>query len=142
MAKLNMRSGLVLLLVVGLLALSSVVVVKKYLMQRKPGPLRILHMGFHTGCIKDFDEVAQELGLEVGTYSHTMSNAHIYSDQYEAAKELVKRDNPDQKEIHLVLPEHSLARAEKGDVTLIKEIVSNLKGQYVPLESIKGIRPH
>jgi hypothetical protein len=48
-----------------LMAVVSVAVIKKYLHQRTPGPLRILHMGFHAGCIKDFDDVARELGLEV-----------------------------------------------------------------------------
>lgn len=47
------------------IAATSFTVIKLYAHQRKLGPLRILHMGFHTGCIKDFDEVAHELGLEV-----------------------------------------------------------------------------
>jgi thymidylate synthase len=86
--------------------------------------------------------IAQELGVEVGTYSHSMSNAHFYSDQYGSAEELIKRKNPDQKEIKLILPEHTLDRAEKGDVTLIDEIEANLKSQYKPLAPIKGIRAH
>jgi thymidylate synthase len=86
--------------------------------------------------------IAQELGLPVGTYAHTITNAHFYSDQYEAAKELIKRDNPDQQEIHLELPKNTLSLAEQGDVALIDEIVNQLKSQYKPLEAISGIRAH
>ena len=31
-------------------------------------PLKVLHMTFHEGCKKDFEEVAQELGIEVTTW--------------------------------------------------------------------------
>jgi len=86
--------------------------------------------------------IAQELGLPVGTYSHSISNAHFYSDQYQAAKELAQRKNTKQKEIKLKLPKNTLQRAEKGDTGLIEEIVSQLKPQYHPLDAIKGIRAH
>lgn len=86
--------------------------------------------------------LAQELGYPVGTYSHSISNAHLYSDQYEAAKELINRVNNNQKEIQLNLPKNSFKRAEKGDVKLIDEIFNNLKIQYVPLEAISGIQAH
>jgi thymidylate synthase len=85
--------------------------------------------------------IAQELQVPVGTYSHSISNAHLYSDQYEAASELINRTN-DHKEIQLNLPENSLQRAEDGDVTLIEEIVKNISLQYTPLKAIKGIRAH
>lgn len=86
--------------------------------------------------------IAQELGLPVGFYSHSISNAHFYSDQYEAAKELIKRKNKIQKEVLLKLPANTLKRAETGDTSIIDEIVEQMKVQYNPLESIKGIRPH
>src|SRR3990167_2892865 len=85
--------------------------------------------------------IAQELGLEVGTYSHSISNAHFYSDQYQAAEELHRRHNT-HAEVKLSLPANTLSRAEAGDVTLIEEIVSQLKSQYHPLEAISGIRAH
>lgn len=85
--------------------------------------------------------IAQEIGVEVGTYSHSISNAHFYSDQYEAARELSKRKS-NHKEIQLHLPKNSLERAEEGDPELINEIVNDLKKQYHPLEAIKGIRAH
>jgi len=86
--------------------------------------------------------LAQELGVPVGTYSHSISNAHFYSDQYDAARELINRDNTDQKEISFALPKNTLARAEKGDTTLIDEIVNQIKPQYKPLEPIWGIKAH
>ena len=86
--------------------------------------------------------IAQELGLPVGTYSHSISNAHLYSDQYESAKELTNRINKNQKEIKLKLPVNCFKRAEKGDVSLVDEIFQNLKPQYVPLEAITGITAH
>lgn len=85
--------------------------------------------------------IAQELNVPVGIYSHSISNVHLYSDQYDAALDLSIRVNTHQ-EIQLHLPEHSLQRAEKGDITLIKEIASDLKTQYKPLDSIKGIKAH
>jgi len=86
--------------------------------------------------------IAQELGLPVGTYSHSISNAHLYSDQYVAAKALVDRTNNKQKEIKLKLPNATFERAEIGDTSLIEEIIGNIKRQYFPMESIGGIRPH
>lgn len=86
--------------------------------------------------------IAQKLGLPVGTYTHTVSNAHLYSDQYDAVKELIERENIEQKLIKLELPENAFDRAEKGDTTLIDEIVDQIKKQYKPLDSINGIRPH
>ncbi|MEI7579986.1 MAG: thymidylate synthase [bacterium] len=85
--------------------------------------------------------IAQELGLEPGTYSHSISNAHFYADQYDAARELLTRKNNHQ-EIKLVLPENSFKRAEAGDTKLVEEIVAQIKAQYHPLEAIKGVRPH
>lgn len=85
--------------------------------------------------------IAQELGLEAGTYSHTMSNAHFYSDQFDAARELLGRDHS-HAPIELELPENTLQRAESGDTSLIDEIIEQLKPQYKPMEAIKGIRAH
>lgn len=85
--------------------------------------------------------IAQELNVPVGTYSHSISNAHLYSDQYESAQELIIRKSQ-HPEVTLHLPKNSLSRAEAGDVTLIDEIVEDLKFQYKPLKAIKGIRAH
>ncbi len=85
--------------------------------------------------------IAQELGLEAGTYSHSISNAHFYSDQFDAARELQQRASR-HKEIKLVLPANTLQRAEAGDTNLIEEILAPLAEQYSPLAPIKGIRAH
>lgn len=86
--------------------------------------------------------IAQELGIPVGIYSHSISNAHLYQDQFEAAKELTNRINEKQSEIVLHLPKDTFNRAQKGDTSLIEEIVADLKTQYVPMEAISGIQAH
>lgn len=87
--------------------------------------------------------IAAKLGIEPGYYSHSMSNVHFYSDQYEAAEELVKRSSShDHKEIKLDIKSNYFDRAEKGDPDLVKEILEQIKPQYKPGESIKGIRAH
>ena len=83
--------------------------------------------------------LAQKLGVKVGTYSHSISNAHIYENHYDAAKELINRKN-DHKPINLILPKDSYKRSEEKDDELLKEIVDHLSGQYNPMESIKGLK--
>jgi len=83
--------------------------------------------------------LAQKLGVEVGTYSQSISNAHIYDIHYDAAKELIKRKNA-HKKIMLSLPEKSYERAEKKDRELVKEVVDNLTNQYAPLDAIPGLK--
>ena len=43
-------------------------VVKWRLDKRHQGPLRVLHLSFHTGCIKDFEQIAQELGFNLTSW--------------------------------------------------------------------------
>jgi thymidylate synthase len=83
--------------------------------------------------------LAQRLGVEVGTYSHSISNAHIYENHYEAARELINRTN-DHAPITLILPENSFERAEKKDETLLTEITEQLAAQYNPMPAIKGLK--
>lgn len=83
--------------------------------------------------------LAQKLGVRVGTYSHSISNAHVYENQYDAVKELLKRKN-NHKKVTLKLPPKSFERAEKKDPKLLEDIVENLQAQYNPLEAIKGIK--
>lgn len=82
--------------------------------------------------------LAQRLGVEPGVYTHTISNAHIYDDHYEAAKEMTIRVSPC-KNIHLTLPADAFARAEKKDETLLTQIVENLEKQYMPSPAITGL---
>ncbi len=83
--------------------------------------------------------LAQRLGVKVGTYSHSISNAHIYENHYEAAREIISRTN-DHKPIKLALPENSFERSEQKDETLLKEIVDQLNKQYDPMPAIKGLK--
>jgi len=83
--------------------------------------------------------LAQKLGVEVGTYSHSISNAHIYENHYFAAKELVKRKN-NHKKIVFKLPKKSFERAEKKDRKLIPEIEEVISKQYKPMEAIKNLK--
>ena len=46
----------------------SVVIIKQYYLKRHTGPLRVLHLSFHTGCIKDFEEVAKKLGVDLTSW--------------------------------------------------------------------------
>lgn len=83
--------------------------------------------------------LAQELKVEPGVYTHTISNAHIYETHYEAAKEIMKRKNKHPK-VELHLPLKSFNRAEKKDVELVKQITLDLKKQYKPSPAIKGLK--
>ncbi|MDO8493357.1 MAG: thymidylate synthase [bacterium] len=82
--------------------------------------------------------LAQKLGVTPGVYTHTISNAHVYDTHYHAMKELVSRGDEHQK-IELHLPKDSFERAEKADQGLVEEICEDLKSQYKPGKSIKGL---
>ena len=83
--------------------------------------------------------LAQKLGVKPGVYSHSIANAHVYDIHYEAAKELLSRTSG-QGKVVLNLPADSFGRAEKGDKTLVAQIVENLTSQYNPLPPIKGLK--
>lgn len=83
--------------------------------------------------------LAQKLGVKPGVYSHSISNAHLYDNQYDAAKELVERKD-EHKAIHLTLPKNAYDRAEKKDPKLVEEIAENLSAQYNPLPALKGLK--
>ncbi|MCX6751976.1 MAG: thymidylate synthase [Candidatus Nomurabacteria bacterium] len=82
--------------------------------------------------------IAQRLGVRPGIYTHTISNAHIYDNHYEGAKEIIKRKN-DHKKIELHLPKDALRRAEQKDESLVGEILTDLQTQYNPLPAIMGL---
>lgn len=82
--------------------------------------------------------LAQKLDVKVGTYSQSISNAHIYDIHYKAAREIIKRKNK-HKKITLHLPKNSFARAEKKDVKLALSIAEDLASQYDPLPPIKNL---
>ncbi|HSE29649.1 MAG TPA: thymidylate synthase [Candidatus Saccharimonadales bacterium] len=83
--------------------------------------------------------LAQRLGVKPGVYTHSISNAHVYDIHYDAAKEMINR-KVKQKNIIVKLPKNSFERAEKKDVKLVDEIMSDFKKQYTPNEPIKGLK--
>lgn len=83
--------------------------------------------------------LAARLGVGVGKYTHTISNAHVYDIHYDAAKEMIKRRNNHQA-IEIAAEKNWFRRAEKGDVMLVTEIVDEIHAQYKPGEAIKGLQ--
>lgn len=83
--------------------------------------------------------LAQHLGVKPGIYTHTISNAHIYDNHYDGAKEIMKRSS-NHKKINLTLPAKAFERAEKKDIKLAEEIVKNLTDQYKPGEAIPNLK--
>jgi len=83
--------------------------------------------------------LAQKLGVKPGIYSHSISNAHIYSNHYDGANEILSRDN-EHPTIRLELPANAYELAEKKDTGLADAIVENLTKQYNPMEAILGLK--
>ncbi|MEX2054055.1 MAG: thymidylate synthase [Candidatus Colwellbacteria bacterium] len=83
--------------------------------------------------------LSQKLGVRPGVYSHSISNAHIYDIHYDAAKELMGREN-DHQLVTVHLPDNSFERAEEKDPKLVEEILDDISSQYKPLEAIKGLK--
>lgn len=80
--------------------------------------------------------LAQELNVKVGKLTISISNAHIYENQYYVADEIIKRTFGTCPEFKL--PENSYQRACGLDDTLIEEIKNNFVG-YKPKPVIKDI---
>jgi len=74
---------------------------------------------------------AQKLGVKPGKLSYMACHAHIYSNHYDQATELMSRE-PEHDPIHIQIPENSFARAEQGDHALVKEILEQIQAQYKP----------
>ena len=83
--------------------------------------------------------LAQKLGVGVGVYSHSISNAHVYDNQLEAVQELLSRTN-DHPPIRVTLPKNTYDRSEKKDKKLVDEIVNPIAAQYQPLAAITGMQ--
>ena len=82
--------------------------------------------------------LAQKLGVRPGIYTHTISNAHIYDNHYEGAKELMRRTNT-HKNIFPNLPPNIFDRAEKKDKKLVDEIYQSFAPYFKPNEPITGL---
>ncbi|QQG38370.1 MAG: thymidylate synthase [Candidatus Kaiserbacteria bacterium] len=83
--------------------------------------------------------LAQKLGVAPGIYSHSISNAHVWDNQYPVAEELLKRKS-EHPAIKVVLPKNTFDRAEKKDKKLVDEIVNPIAAQYQPLPAISGMQ--
>lgn len=83
--------------------------------------------------------LASKLDVEVGQYSHSISNAHIYDIHYDIAQELLKR-NGQSNEIELVANPDWFDRAQNGDEKLVYEIIDALENQYEPGPIIGDIK--
>jgi thymidylate synthase len=83
--------------------------------------------------------LASHLGVGVGQYSHSISNAHIYEPHYAAAQQLV--DSTGQaSEIELTARPDWLRRAMAGDESLFHEIVGELESNYTADQQLKGLK--
>lgn len=83
--------------------------------------------------------LAGKLKVGIGKYTHSISNAHIYDIHYQAAEELIKREN-DHPEIGFEAKPDYFDRARKGDEKLVLEIIGELESQYNSLPAIKGLK--
>lgn len=83
--------------------------------------------------------LAQKLGVVPGVYSHSISNAHIYDNQYAAVDEMLSR-TADHAPITIALPKHAYDRAEKKDKKLVDDIVAPIMAQYQPQPAITGLQ--
>lgn len=83
--------------------------------------------------------LAQKLGVNVGIYTHTISNAHIYSNHYEAAQEMIKRDIS-HPPITLTLPDQTFEKIENKDKETVDSIIDQFTKQYNPMPAITGLK--
>ena len=83
--------------------------------------------------------LAQKLGVAPGIYSHSISNAHVWDNQYDVARELLSRKSG-HKPIHVTLPKNAYDRAEKKDKKLVDLIAGPIMEQYQPLPAITGMQ--
>jgi len=81
--------------------------------------------------------LAQELNIKPGILTVSISNAHIYENQYYVAEELLKR-NSKTDFVNFSLPDNTYKRACKLDDDLIKELKERII-DYKPEEAIKNI---
>lgn len=84
--------------------------------------------------------IAQELGVQIGKLTVSISHAHIYENHFEQAEELLGREDHKHEEIFCRLPERSFQRALEGDTTLVQELFDMFKKQYKPAPPVKRMK--
>lgn len=82
--------------------------------------------------------LAQELGVEAGVYTHSISNCHMYAMHDEVAREMLRRKARPSM-VGMKLPKDCYKRARALDDSLVAEIKAGLTG-YAPHPAIKGIK--
>lgn len=82
--------------------------------------------------------LAARLGVKVGKYTHSISNAHIYDIHYGVADQLINATN-DHPPVFFQAEKNFFERAERGDKNLVEEMVAKINEQYNPLPPIKGL---
>lgn len=83
--------------------------------------------------------LAERLGVRPGIYTHTISNAHVYSNHYEGAEEIIRREVVHPR-IDIKIPQGAFMRAEQKDKTLVDELIAQVTGQYKPQAAIGGLK--
>jgi thymidylate synthase len=85
--------------------------------------------------------LAQKLGVEPGIYTHSISNAHIYENHYEAANELRRRyvNEPIPTVPTIKLPDNAFDLSCTLNEEFFTETVAKFKQVYKPMEPIKGL---
>lgn len=83
--------------------------------------------------------LAAKLGVKPGKYTHSISNAHIYDIHYQHAWEMTERTNNHGPVYFDAQPDY-FDRADRGDITLVDEIVKKFENQYQPLPAMKGMK--
>lgn len=83
--------------------------------------------------------LAAKLGVKPGTYTHSVSNAHIYENHYDQAWEIVNRENS-HPPIIFEPKQNWLDRAMEGDESLIEEICQILMDQYKPKSAVRKMQ--
>ena len=81
--------------------------------------------------------IANKLNLMPGKFTVSISNAHIYENQVEVAKELLSRESKTE-EVRFISPRDAYSRTVVLDPELIGEIKKAFSG-YFPGEAIKNI---
>jgi len=84
--------------------------------------------------------LAQELGVEVGKLTISISHAHIYEGHYDQVGELLERDEHVHAEILCRLPENAFQRAMQADASLVEELFKMFKDQYAPAPPVKKMQ--
>ena len=91
------------------------------------------------GIIVSGRTFTRKLGVKIGKFTHSISNAHVYDIHEKVAKELIKRKN-NHSEVLLKAEKDWFDRGSKGDKKLVYEIVEKLEKQYRPSPPIKGLK--